>query len=152
MGKRVYLAGPDVFHPDSLGIFAERREICRRFDLEALVPVDDGAQTALEIYESNVAMLGSSDGVIANVTPFRGPHCDVGTAWEMGYAVARAIPVFAFSATSEPLIARIAHAETSRVEPFGLPENLMIVECLSDRQVHPSFEAAAAAAARRLGR
>ena len=33
------------------------------------------------------------------------------------------------------------------VEPFGLMENLMVVESLCDRVVHPTFEAAVAAAA-----
>jgi nucleoside 2-deoxyribosyltransferase len=36
------------------------------------------------------------------------------------------------------------------VEPFGLMENLMIVEALRDRIVHRSFDAAVAAAARLL--
>jgi nucleoside 2-deoxyribosyltransferase len=76
----------------------------------------------------------------------------------MGYAAARGLPVFAFSASAEPLAARVpagARPGTDRdgmaVEPFGLMENLMIVESLCDRVVHPTFEAAVAAAARVLG-
>src|SRR5947208_12518945 len=78
-------------------IFAERREICRTHGLEPLVPLDNEATTAEEIYQANVRLLDRCDGVIANLTPFRGPHCDVGTAWEIGYAVARERPVFGFS-------------------------------------------------------
>jgi nucleoside 2-deoxyribosyltransferase len=76
----------------------------------------------------------------------------------MGYAAARGLPVFAFSATAAPLAARVpagAAPGTDRdgmaVEPFGLMENLMIIESLCDRVVHPTFEAAVAAAARVLG-
>jgi nucleoside 2-deoxyribosyltransferase len=122
------------------------------------VPVDDAAKTAAEIQRSNVARLHESDGVIANITPFRGPHCDVGTAWEVGYAAARGLPVFAFSATTEPLAARVPAGATPgtdpdgmAVEPFGLMENLMIIESLCDRIVHPTFEAAVAAAAQVFG-
>src|SRR5258706_222099 len=110
--RRVYLAGPDVFDPDQARIFAERREICRRYALEAIVPIDGQADTAASIYRSNVALLSGADGVIANITPFRGPHCDVGTAWEIGHAVARALPVVAFSATDAPLAARATRTMT----------------------------------------
>ena len=154
---RVYLAGPDVFHPRHDAIFAERRAICRSHGLTAIVPLDGDARTSVDIYRANVAKLDGSDGVIANVTPFRGPHCDVGTAWELGYAVAKGLPTFAFSAAVERLASRVAAGAapgTDRdgmaVEPFGLMENLMIVESLSDRVVHGSFEAAVAAAARTL--
>jgi len=156
--NRVYLAGPGVFHPEHAAIFAARRATCHAYGLIPLVPVDEEATTALEIFRSNVARLDTSHGVIADITPFRGPHCDAGTAWEMGYAAARGLPVFAFSAASEPLARRVppgATAGTDRdgmaVEPFGLMENLMIVESLRDRVVHSTFEAAVAAAARVLG-
>ncbi len=156
--NRVYLAGPDVFHPHHAAIFAARVATCRAYGLTPVVPVDDEATTAVEIHQSNVARLDASHGVIANITPFRGPHCDVGTAWEMGYATAKGLPVFAFSATAEPLAVRVPAGVTPgtdrdgmAVEPFGLPENLMIIASLCDRIVHPTFEAAVAAAARVLG-
>lgn len=155
MTPRVYLAGPDVFHPDHAHIFAERSAMCRRYGLEPLVPLDNKATTSAEIYQSNVKLLDSCDAVIANVTPFRGPHCDVGTAWEIGYAVARGTAVFAFSEAVESLLDRVvggrrgirSDARGMFVEDFGLPENLMIVEGLVMRTVHRTFESAAEAAA-----
>jgi nucleoside 2-deoxyribosyltransferase len=154
----VYLAGPDVFHPRYAAIVAGRQGTCRAYGLTPVVPVDgEEAKTALDIYRSNVARLRRSHGVIANITPFRGPHCDVGTAWEIGYAAARGLAVFAFSAADEPLALRVppgaspgVDRDGMAVEPFGLIENLMIVESLRDRVVHPTFEAAVAAAARVL--
>lgn len=152
---RVYLAGPDVFHPDHARIFAERAAICRRYGLEPLIPMDNAATTAPEIYESNVRLLQQCDAVIANVTPFRGPNCDVGTAWEMGYVAARGMPVFAFSEARGALLDRIPDAKPAKldaagmaVEDFGLGENLMIALSVVDRTIHATFEAAAAAAAR----
>jgi nucleoside 2-deoxyribosyltransferase len=155
---RVYLAGPDVFHPDHRRIFSERALICRHYGLEPLIPTDNEATTAPEIYRVNVQMLDACDAVIANITPFRGPHCDVGTAWEIGYAVARGKLVFAFSEVLEPLTTRIGQREEHvgvdatgmSIENFGLPENLMIVKGLTDREVHPSFEVAIEKLARRL--
>jgi len=124
--------------------------------LEPVVPLDNEATTALEIYQSNIRLLDESNLVIANITPFRGPHCDVGTAWEIGYAVSRGVPVFAFSATTEPLLDRIARGTPGRhvdslgmlVEDFGLPENLMIIYSLVEHRVYDTFEAAVEAAAR----
>ncbi|MBI3827667.1 MAG: nucleoside 2-deoxyribosyltransferase [Candidatus Rokubacteria bacterium] len=157
--SRVYLAGPDVFAPDHRRIFRERTEICRSLGLSPLVPADDDTTEPAAIYAANLAMLGGCDAVIADVTPFRGPHCDPGTAWEIGYAAARGTPVFAFSASPEPLAARVAAGDASArtdrsgmlIEPFGLAENLMIVQALSDRTVHRTFRDAARAAARALG-
>jgi nucleoside 2-deoxyribosyltransferase len=155
---RVYLAGPDVFHPHHRQIFAEREACCRRAGLEPLVPLDSTATTPLEIYRSNVRLLNVADLLIANITPFRGPHCDVGTAWEIGYAVCRGVPVFAFSAATGTLLDRVGRETHSPqrdalgmlVEDFGLPENLMLAYSFVDQQVHETFVAALEAAARRM--
>lgn len=154
MMPRLYLAGPDVFHPKRLEIFADRIAICRRWGFEALVPLDSEAEGATEIFQANVGLVERCDAVIANITPFRGPHCDVGTAWEIGYAVARSKPVFAFSAAAVPLASRIAAGAADcldidgmYIEDFGLSENLMVVEGLADRVVHSSFHAAVETAA-----
>jgi nucleoside 2-deoxyribosyltransferase len=160
MKARVYLAGPDVFHKDHARIFSQRVSICERLGLEALVPFDNKVKTAADIYRFNVRMLDLCDAVIANITPFRGPHCDVGTAWEIGYAVGRRKLVEAFSGTAESLAARVSggnpkarfDGQGMSIEGFGLPENLMITEALADRTVHASFEAAAEAVARHMKR
>lgn len=159
MRRSVYLAGPDVFHPDHAEIFAGRAALCRNYGLEPLIPLDKDATTPLEIFESNVRLLDSCDAVVANITPFRGPHCDVGTAWEIGYAVARSRPVFGFSEESATLLQRVtgsAHGPRvdkcgMTVEDFGLAENLMVVMAIVDHKVHSSLEAAVAAAAQSLG-
>ena len=156
---KVYLAGPDVFFRNAAGIFAAHRRVCAALGLEALVPVDAPNATAETIFKGNVALIDAVDGVIANIVPFRGPHCDVGTAWEMAYATAKGKPVFAYSSDPRPLIARIPgvgadghDAEGVLAEDFGLAENLMIAVPVQGGKVHASFEAAAEAAAKRLSR
>jgi nucleoside 2-deoxyribosyltransferase len=156
---KVYLAGPDVFFRDAAEIFAAHRRVCATHGLDALVPVDTPKATAEAIFKGNVALIDAAAGVIANVVPFRGPHCDVGTAWEMAYATARGKPVFAYSSDPRPLVARISgvgadgrDADGHLAEDFGLAENLMIAVPVEGRKVHASFEAAARAAAARLNR
>ena len=46
MTRGVYLAGPDVFHPDHGRIFTERRATCRCHGLAPLTPLDSGATAA----------------------------------------------------------------------------------------------------------
>ena len=155
MNSKVYLAGPDVFEPNHDAIFERHTAICRKLGLSALIPLDNRLTTSSEIFAFNVALLTKADAVIANITPFRGPHCDVGTAWEIAFAFAHDKPVFAFSADRKLLMERITgaalrsgrDAEGRFVEPFGLSENLMIAESIFDRTVFPKFEAAAEAAA-----
>jgi nucleoside 2-deoxyribosyltransferase len=151
----VYLAGPEVFHPHRARIFEERRAVCARLGFEALVPLDERATTAASIYRSNLRLLAGADAVVANLSPFRGLHADPGTAWEIGHAVARDTPVFAFSDAPQALVERVAggagvDADGMAVEDFGLAENLMIVIGLADQRVHASFEAAVEAARRRF--
>jgi nucleoside 2-deoxyribosyltransferase len=155
---RVSLAGPDVFRPARDRLFHVRARRCRVYGLEPLIPIDPEAATAAAIYRANVRLLDAADAVVANLSPFRGPHCDVGTAWEVGFAVARGMPVWAFSDVRGPLRARISprgapagvDVQGLAVEDFGLADSLMLVEGLADRAVHPSFAAALARAARHL--
>lgn len=156
---RVYLAGPDVFFPNFRAIFDSRVRFCRELGLDPLVPVDDNLTTSRAIYEGNLRLLDRTDGIIANITPFRGPHCDVGTAWEIGYAISKAKPVFAYTSDARPLIERIPNvtrdgrdSEGNLAEDFGLVENLMIAECVVDRIIFDSFEKAAKASADYLSR
>lgn len=129
MDNAVYPAGPDVFDPKHEAIFAERATLCRRLGLESLIPEDNRAVTATDIFSFNVDLLQQAGGVIANITPFRGPHCDVGTAWELGYAFAHDIPIFAFSTDKRLLVEKVEGALKAgrdllgrAVEPFRLAE------------------------------
>ena len=111
--KSIYLAGPEVFLPDAEAIGAAKVQMCRECDLEGLFPLD--AELSLEgethpsraIYRANIALLDQSKAVIANLTPFRGVSADVGTVFEIAYALAKGLPVFAYSNTVVPFARRI---------------------------------------------
>ena len=152
MTRKVYIPGPSVFHLRSKDIFAGYARICFQLKLELLTPSTDQTSSSTAIFYGNVELIDKADGVVADISPFRGPHCDVGTAWEIAYSFARRKPVFAFSNDTRPLSERIASRTSgfdcngNAIENFGLAENLMIAESLFRRTVFCDFEAAASAA------
>jgi nucleoside 2-deoxyribosyltransferase len=160
---KVYLAGPAVFRPDALAFGQALKGLCERNGLEGCFPLDNevAGETLLEqaaaIYRANVELMDSCNAVVADISPFRGPNMDPGTAWEIGYAVAKGRPVFAW--TTEPALlfdrtTRLSReqgvttaeldAQGSTIENFGLCENLMIAISAS---VYPTADHAIAACA-----
>ena len=96
---RLYLAGPDMFRRDAAQHFAMLAAACERRGLQAmapsdgLVPVDTPeGEIARRIFEINMGLLHQAEGVIANLTPFRGIEPDSGTVCEIGVTVARGVP------------------------------------------------------------
>ena len=148
MRPRVYLAGPDVFLPDPHRRGAALRAICAGQGLEGVFPLDplpdepaDWAALPLAraIARRNEAHIRRCHAVIANLTPFRGPGADGGTAYEVGFARALCLPVFGWSNVAAQYAARcqalpgtqpcdgtLRDAEDMEVEAFGLGDNLMI--------------------------
>ncbi|CAM5778585.1 nucleoside 2-deoxyribosyltransferase [Castellaniella caeni] len=140
--KTIYLAGFDVFRPDASAHGQHLKALCRQHGFEGLYPLDNQAPTELNgaalahwIYQANIGLLNRADCVMANLNPFRGAEPDSGTAFEVGYAIARGLPVWAYTQEARPLIAQIPtrRADTGRidaqgytVEDFGLNLNLMI--------------------------
>ena len=139
MTATAYLAGPDVFLPDAVAHAARKVEICRRFGLRGLPPLNEDAATVaadLEpwqaIYQKDIAMMARSDIIIANLTPFAGASADAGTLIEVGWFLGKGKPIFGYSNTAESFETRMrrqlgaAHADLG-IEGFHLPDNLMIV-------------------------
>lgn len=115
---KVYLAGFDVFKPDAASVFALLCSEAIRLQLIPLAPLDSeplpavqGEQLARIIFTSNVAKLSEVDGVIANLAPFRGHEPDSGTVFEVGYVIARGIPVIGYGVPTGSYADRL-HAET----------------------------------------
>jgi nucleoside 2-deoxyribosyltransferase len=156
----VYLAGPAVFRGDAEAHGASLKRHCTARGLEPLWPLDNepkstsAAELAREIRQMNCAMIERAAAVIAEISPFRGPNMDPGTAFEIGYAVALKKPVFVYTDTpGETLLDRTKaafelrkigakhfDADDMEVEDFGLHENLMIVTVTET--VYGSFEEA----------
>jgi nucleoside 2-deoxyribosyltransferase len=145
---KIYLAGPDVFLPDAIAISRSKVDICARYGLTGLYPLDNAidraaADVSRAIFRGNEAMMDASDAIIANLTPFRGPAADPGTAYELGYMAGRGKLCLGYSNDSavyadrqrriadvRPHDGRLVDAEGLTVEDFGLPDNLMLIHAL----------------------
>ncbi len=141
--RKIYLAGPDVFARDARQRGLMLKDICAQFDCVGLWPADNDVSTGLspttrarQIFDANRKMIAAAGAVVANIQPFRGPHLDAGTAWEIGMAYALGKRVFAYTDPGHrELKNRIRAAATSDgwrdidgwlVEDFGHADNLMI--------------------------
>lgn len=144
---RIYLAGPDVFAVDAPARFDLLRQLCHQRGLDGLEPSDGnmktqpgpGHEVAKRIYVDNIALIESSHGVLANLESFRGLEPDSGTVFEVGFSVARGLPVACVLPNAASTYAeRVAQTcglsecgfyDASQgwlVENFGLPHNLML--------------------------
>ncbi|WP_459616344.1 nucleoside 2-deoxyribosyltransferase [Bordetella sp. 2513F-2] len=145
MAARIYLAGFDVFRPDAVARGEYLKQLCLDHGYAGLFPLDNRIPPGLDlraqaewIYRENTALIRSADLVMANLNPFRGAEPDSGTAFEVGYAVALGIPVWAYTGQSHDLVAQvgagsnpavhggIVDAQGYMVENFGLNLNLML--------------------------
>jgi nucleoside 2-deoxyribosyltransferase/predicted secreted protein len=95
---RVYLAAP-LFSDAERSYNAALADLLRQHAFDVYVPQDAGDDTPTRglpeharIYERNRQVLCGADMVVAVID---GADADSGTAWEMGYAAAKAKPVFA---------------------------------------------------------
>lgn len=152
---RAYLAGPDVFLPSATAFAAKKKELCHRYGFEGVFPLDveldlqnlSPRDAGLCISQANEKLIRSCQLVIAHMTPFRGPSCDVGTAYEMGFARALGLRVFAYSNVTKDFSARtkdfapgwqkrdektIEDADHMQIESFDLTDNLMLVGAVEE--------------------
>ena len=145
--RRVYLAGPEVFHPDAVQLGAAKLALCGRYGFDGRYPLStDALLGSREIFRACLDMMRDCDLGIFNLTPFRGPSADVGTVFELGAMAAAGKPVFAYTNVADDLLARLRaepgyrHDETSQcwrdpwgmaAEDFGNADNLMLDEAVA---------------------
>ena len=152
---RVYLAGPDIFLSNAKEIGERKKALCKKYGFEGVFPIDlevdsrdkSPRELGLCISDLNEDLIKSCEIVIANVTPFRGPSADVGTAFEMGFAHALDKIVFAYTNVAVPFTERtikalgnqvnrssdgkLRDAQGMFIEETGLIDNLMIDGCIN---------------------
>jgi nucleoside 2-deoxyribosyltransferase len=108
---KIYLAGPDVFESNPVARGLELKAACTRVGAEGLFPLDnvlaDGPDMALRIRDANMGMIRASDAVVANMTPFRGPSMDPGTAYEMGVAAGLGKIVVGYTRDLRPYVDKV---------------------------------------------
>src|ERR1700751_1202593 len=106
MSNRIYLAGPDVFLVNARDVGKRKQAICARYGLVGVFPLDEenGLHPSQSLPEQGLAIsrameraMRTCDAMIVNLTPFRGPSADVGSAYEMGFMRALGRPIFAYT-------------------------------------------------------
>ncbi|MBU0631835.1 nucleoside 2-deoxyribosyltransferase, partial [bacterium] len=156
--KKIYIAGPDVFEPNSVEIGKEYSEICKRYGFVGMYPLDNAIdldqekkKIAADIFFANIKLINEADIVVANLNPFRGKEADSGTVWECGYAFGvqkqvygymdRIVPyIDQFSSEEKRLsITGYVDAEGKSIEDFEHPINLMIA-CSAIKIIEGGFE------------
>ena len=131
---RVYLAGPDVFLPNAAEVAAAKQAVCGKLGLDGVHPFDAevalhevprGVERGLALHDALVDQLDACDAGIANLTPFRGPSADVGTALEVGYLVGRGRPVVGYTNVGSHYAERV-EVDCLAIEDHDLADNLML--------------------------
>lgn len=167
---RVYLAGPDIYHANAQEISDNKKLICEKYGLEGVSPLDlaDGRafegnpETARAINVGCVELIKSCDALVANMSPFRGPGMDPGTAMEMGMMLGLGRPLTGYSMDHQkyadrlfrlhevfekPLESEDGHLKAPDgllVEDFGLTDSAILVGAIlqSGTPVMEDFESA----------
>ncbi|KEA61825.1 Nucleoside 2-deoxyribosyltransferase [Marinobacterium lacunae] len=146
MMRKIYLAGPDVFRRDAKALGQAKADICAEFGFEGLFPLDSNVdltglspfQSGVAIYNADIDLMNRCDLIVANMTPFRGPGIDGGTAFEMGYMRAQGKPVWGYTLDTRDYGDRVEHAEPGwdhddqHIEAFGMSDNLMMVGAIAE--------------------
>jgi nucleoside 2-deoxyribosyltransferase len=100
--RKLYLTGPAVLHPDAQAISVRLKAFCRSCGFEGFWAGDDRDTSSQMIFVATREAIRRVDAVIADIGPFRGPHADVGTAFQIGLAYQAGIPVFAHTGAFRP--------------------------------------------------
>ena len=156
---KIYLAGPEVFLPDAVGIGQAKKRLCAAYGFEGLYPFDNeivaspaGERTDRLIYRANESLIRRADIGICNLTPFRGLSADPGTVFEVGRLAGLGKPVLGYTNVVDDLLDRYRRQEALSfdaanntwhdahgmvVENFGNADNLMIDCALVEFGGHP---------------
>lgn len=147
----IYLAGPEAWLPEPAAQAMGQRALCEAAGFVGLTPADSAlVETqasevmAREIYAARHALMRRADAAVVNLTPWRGPSCDTGAAYEAGVLAALGKPVFAYlniaseaDAEYRDRVEALVGAtldedgvwrddEGCTVEDLGLPETVML--------------------------
>ena len=145
---KVYIAGFDVFLVNHEEHFKNIKDICKKYNVEPLIPTDKSIPNDLKdkkeisnyIFKSNIEMINSCDGILANLNAFRGSEPDSGTVFEVGYGYGIGKKIVGYTSSTDLYrtvtakgyqsndILYISNGKFGRcnIEDFGLPLNLML--------------------------
>jgi len=133
--KKIYIAGPDVFEPDSIEIGKKLVELCKKYGYKGLYPLDNVVdfsqekhKIAQDIYQANTEMIKDADIIIANLNPFRGKEPDSGTVWECGYGYALGKEVYGYREDNSSYLDTFQDDEKSLKNGFYVDNHGRMIE------------------------
>ncbi len=127
MKQKIYLAGPEVFLPETLAYFQKTKDLCLSYGFDAVCPFDSepifetGMGKADKIFQNNIQLIDSSDILLAKCNVFRGALVDDGTAFEIGYAYAQKKKIFGFLTKRLPLVENVVRTIETSEHHSGYP-------------------------------
>jgi len=148
------LAGPDVFLRNAVEIGERKKSLCEKYGFEGIFPIDVEAdmrgiskrEAGLHIGQLNESLIRTCQIVLANITPFRGPSADVGTACEIGFARGLGLIVFGYTNVRTTFVERSVEwlgtsvrrdrqkrardANGMVLEDWDMVDNLMLESCI----------------------
>jgi nucleoside 2-deoxyribosyltransferase len=156
--KKIYIAGPDVFKPNSIEIGKEYVRLCGEYGFKGLYPLDNKVdfiqsknKIAQDIFKANQKLIQECDIVITNLNSFRGKESDSGTVWECGYGFGLGKKVYAYISRDGNYIDQFSKDEKvytengftdlqgDFIEDFDYPLNLML-SCSVEKIIVGTFE------------
>lgn len=169
MAIKAYMAGPDVFKPNTDQIAETKKAILAERNITGIYPSDTkidnfsfSKETAAKIFTCNIELMNESDVIVANMTPWRGPSMDPGTITELTYGATKGKLVVGYyegdtKAYTQRVVDYYDHQVTgdgsgpiiasdgNSIENFEQEDNLMIPGFIkmSGGEIFPSFEEAA---------
>lgn len=129
---RIYLAGPDIYHPDAAQRGQAMLELCASYGHRATFPLTqpfpkgNKRDRSIWIYSTNTRLIRNSDLIIANLNPYQGDQPDSGTVFEIGLAIGHRIPVIAYRKDTTPMHRNRSHQTGDSIEDYDLPVALML--------------------------
>lgn len=152
---KAYLAGTEIFYPDSAETQARYHALCEKYGIIGFYPADEAPEDEFREYvkkddslhEMEVQMfthdlnhIRRTDIIIANLNDYRGNEPDSGTAVECGLAFGYGHRCFAFIDDARPMVERfkgvkkvnengvVTDKDGANLEDFDSPLNLMFSE------------------------
>lgn len=147
---KIYLAGPEVFLPNAKDILKQKSKLARQHGFTPLAPGDNVLDLTSGLFDQGLQINGfdeklmnEADGILANLTPFRGLGADPGTCYELGYICAQAKTAFAYTNDVRNHYTRIVEHFSGEIsegadgrpydphglalENFDMADNLMLI-------------------------
>jgi nucleoside 2-deoxyribosyltransferase len=164
---QAYLAGPDVFKPNSEEIAKNKKSILLGKNITGIYPSDNkienfsfSPETAAKIFWCNIDLMNGCDVILANMTPWRGPSMDPGTITELVYGANTKLVIGYYEGETKPYSQRVIEhynndvtgggdgpiiaSDGTSIENFGQEDNLMIPGFIkmSGGEIYPTFQEA----------